>query len=102
MIRFAQTCEAIAATTAKLEKVERLAEYLRSLDDADLQAAARFFTGSPFAARDSRSLALGGRTMLAAAKNVWRLDDDSLRAAYRDTGDFGAALGALVHPATDL
>jgi ATP-dependent DNA ligase len=102
MIRFAQTSEAIAATPAKLEKVEHLAGYLRSLEDADLQAAARFFTGNPFAARDSRSLALGGRTVLAAAKNVWKLDDGALRAAYRDTGDFGAALGALVHPATDL
>jgi len=52
MIGFAQTCEAVAATPSKLEKIRLLGEYLATLDDGDLSAAARFFTGNPFAARD--------------------------------------------------
>ena len=46
----------IASRPGKLEKVAVLAEYFRSLGDADLLAAARFFTGTPFAARDRRTL----------------------------------------------
>ena len=45
MERFARTAEAIAARPGKLDKIAVLAEYFGTLDDADLVAAARFFTG---------------------------------------------------------
>jgi len=102
MIRFAQTCAAIAARAGKLEKIAILADYLRSLEDADLQAAARFFTGNPFAARDERSLGIGWRTIVEAAKRAWDIGDGQLAAGYREHGDLGAALGPLVRPAMDL
>lgn len=101
MERFAKTAQAIAARPGKLDKIALLAEYLRSLDDADLIAAARFFTGRPFAARDHRTLNLGGRTLVEVARRVWRFDDDVLAQAYRTTGDLGAALGSLVRPPAD-
>ncbi|HEY2474582.1 MAG TPA: ATP-dependent DNA ligase [Candidatus Cybelea sp.] len=101
MERFALTAQRIGATPAKLEKVAELAEYFRSLDDADLVAAARFFTGTPFAARDHRKLSVGGRAVVEAARRVWDFDDTALRAAYRGTGDLGAALGQLVRPPND-
>ncbi|HEY6486160.1 MAG TPA: ATP-dependent DNA ligase [Candidatus Cybelea sp.] len=96
MERFALTAQLIGSTSAKLEKVAALAHYLRSLDDADLVAATRFFTGTPFAARDRRKLSVGGRAIVEAARRVWRFDDAALEAAYRATGDLGAALGRLV------
>jgi DNA ligase-1 len=99
--RFAQTAQQIAAHPAKLEKVALLAEYLGSLDDADLVAAARFFTGRPFAARDHRTLSLGGRTLVEVARRVWGFDDAALGQAYRTTGDLGTALGSLVRPPPD-
>lgn len=102
MIAFALACAAIAATASKLEKIALVAEYLRGLDDADLAPAARFFTGNPFASADQRSLGLGGRTLVAAAHVAWGVDGDALRAAYRATGDLGAALGPLVRPPADL
>ncbi|MGZ3516610.1 MAG: ATP-dependent DNA ligase [Vulcanimicrobiaceae bacterium] len=102
MIRFAQTCAAIAQRPGKLEKIALVAEYLQSLEDADLAPAARFFTGNPFAARDSRSLALGGRTIVAAARRVWGFGEGALSRAYREHGDLGDALGTLVRPATTL
>ncbi len=102
MIRFGQTCAAIAARPGKLEKIAILAEYLRSLEDDDLQAAARFFTGNPFAARDERSLGIGWRTIVAAAKRAWDAGEGQLAAGYREHGDLGAALGPLVRPAMDL
>jgi len=98
MVRFGQTCAAIAARPGKLEKIAILAEYLRSLDDADLSAAARFFTGNPFAARDERSLGIGWRTIVEAAKHAWNIGEGELAAGYREHGDLGAALGPLVRP----
>ena len=102
MLAFAQTCAAIAATAAKLEKIALVAAYLRELEDADLAPAARFFTGNPFAHADERSLGLGGRTLVAAAHQAWGVSNDALRAAYRETGDLGASLGPFVRPSNDL
>jgi DNA ligase 1 len=102
MIAFAAACDAIAATPAKLAKVARLAAYLVTLDDADLAAAARFFTGNPFAAAEQRSLSVGGRTLTAAAETVWGVLGAELGQAYRGTGDLGSALARFVRPPLDL
>lgn len=102
MIRFAQAAEAVGATASKLEKIRVLGEYLATLDDGDLAAAARYFTGNPFAARDQRSLAIGGRTILAAAEAVWGFTDAQLGSSYREQGDLGAALAPFVRPAPTL
>jgi ATP-dependent DNA ligase I len=102
MIEFARTCRRVSETPGKNDKIALLGEYLRTLSHDDLTAAARFFTGNPFAQRESRTLAVGSRTLIEAARNVWGVDDAALRAGYRATGDLGAALGPLVCPAVDL
>ncbi len=101
MERFARTAERIAGEPAKLAKIALLADYFRGLDDDDLAAAARFFSGAPFAARDRRTLALGGRTIVEVARRVYGFDDEALVQNYRSTGDLGAAIGALVRPLSD-
>ena len=102
MQRFGQTCEAIAATASKLEKIRLLGDYLAALDDLDLEAAARYFTGNPFAAREQRSLAIGGRTIVTAAQHAWGFADAALSVSYREHGDLGAALAPFVHPPATL
>ncbi len=102
MIAFAQTCASIARTSGKLDKIALVAGYLAGLGDADLAAAARYFSGNPFAQREERTLAIGGRTLVCAAKAVWGIDDAALAAGYAATGDLGAALGPLLRPAADL
>ncbi len=102
MIAFARTCAAVAATSGKLEKVAILAAYLRGLDDANLIAAARFFTGNPFAAREQKQLSIGGRTIVEAAQHVWGVTDAQLRAGYREHGDLGDALGPHLREPVDL
>jgi DNA ligase-1 len=96
MTGFAAVCDAVAATPAKSLKIERLAAYLRTLAPADLAAAARFLTGKPLAAADDRKLAVGGRTILNAARKAWAVDDAALSAGYREKGDLGEALGPLL------
>ncbi len=101
MERFAAAAEQIASRPAKLEKIALLAAYLQTLDDADLPAAARFLSGAPFAARDRRTLSIGGRTIVEVARRVWGFDDAALERGYRATGDLGAALGSLVSAPRD-
>ena len=101
MRRFAYVANAVAARNGKLDKVALIADYLASLDDADVEAAARFFTGNPFAARDQRSLNLGYRAIISAAQTMWGFDSSELSQSYRQTGDLGTALGPLMRePAT--
>ncbi len=102
MRHFAHAARRVAAQRGKLEKVAIIAEYLRTLDDDDLVAAARFFTGTPFAARDERSLNLGGRTIAAVAGRIWNFERARLAEQYRESGDLGTAIGTLVRPALDL
>ncbi len=96
MIAFARTCDDIARTRAKTLKVERLADYIRALSAQDLRAAVRFLSGNPLAAHDERKLAIGGRTLIAAARNVWNPSDEELATAFRATGDLGDALAWIV------
>jgi DNA ligase 1 len=102
MIAFARTCAAVAGTSGKLEKVAILATYLRELGDDDLRAAARFFTGNAFAARDQKQLSIGGRTIVEAAQHVWGVTDAQLRAGYGEHGDLGDALGPRLREPVDL
>ena len=89
MIGFAEVCDAVAATPAKLLKTERLAAYFRRLEPADLEPAARFLTGNPLPAYDHRKIAIGGRAIVAAARELWGLAGSELSLAYRGTGDLG-------------
>lgn len=102
MKRFAQVCAEIAARPGKNEKIAILARYLQSLDDPDLQAVSRFFTGNPFAARDERSLGIGWQSILAAARRAWDVPEDELASSYGEHRDLGAALGPFVRPSFDL
>jgi DNA ligase-1 len=99
---FAAICDAVAATPAKNEKVALLAAHFATLSPEDLAPTARFLTGDPLAARDERRLAIGSRTILAAARRVWDVDDAALSHAYRMTGDLGEALSRLRREPRDL
>ena len=87
---FASTANAIAATTKKSEKERLLAEYLRSLDDASLERAAVFFSGSPFPRRDERVAGVGGAAIGdAVAEATGRTHDEVWEPwpKYADPGD---------------
>jgi len=102
LIAFATACDDIAATSAKSAKVERLGAYFRSLSGTNLVAAARFLSGNPLAAHDDRKVAIGGRTLVAAARKLWDRTDDEITAAYRLTGDLGESLASIAREPADL
>ncbi|MGB8463489.1 MAG: ATP-dependent DNA ligase [Terrimicrobiaceae bacterium] len=89
--RFCQVCEAVRQATGKLEKVRRLAEYLRSLDERELPLAATWLTGRPFAQRDDHPLNLGGAVIRRALLAASGLAEAELRAISRRYNDSGKA-----------
>jgi DNA ligase-1 len=87
---FTATANAIAATTKKSEKERILAEYLRSLDDASLERAAVYFSGSAFPRREERVAGVGGAAIgEAVAEATGRSPEEiwSVWEKYADAGD---------------
>ena len=95
---FAATCEAIAATTKKTEKVRILADYLRrrTLDEAAVSAV--FFSGRPFPAWEETTLNVGGSLLWQVLRELTGKPDIALTAAYRRHGDLGSAAYDLLLP----
>jgi DNA ligase-1 len=86
---FAQTAEAVAATTKKLEKAALLGAYFHTLDDADLVRAARYFAGHQFALNDARTTNVGTNLLRDVLTDVTGLDTENLRPRYVRLGDSG-------------
>jgi DNA ligase-1 len=94
--RFAQLCDALAATSSKLQKRALVSEYLSSLDDAAASLAATWLIGRAFPESDPRILGVGGSVLSAALLQLTGLPDSALTAAYRLHGDLGSAARDLL------
>ncbi|HEY2614497.1 MAG TPA: MBL fold metallo-hydrolase RNA specificity domain-containing protein, partial [Chthoniobacterales bacterium] len=93
---FANVGEAIAATPAKLEKVRLLAEYLRTLNPAQLPIASIYFTGKPFPQNDLRTVQVGWAVVHRALIGATKLSEAEFRRIASSHGDAGkTALEAL-------
>jgi DNA ligase-1 len=86
---FAETAEAIAATTKRNEKAALLGRYLATLEDADLALAARFFSGQIFPLWDQRTTNVGGSALLTAMSAVTGMSRDDITARLVARGDLG-------------
>ena len=85
----AETMEAVAQTSRKLEKVARLADYFHTLDDGSLRTACTFLTGAAFPAGDARQLNVGWAALVEALQSLTGADDEALHDAYLRHGDLG-------------
>ncbi len=93
---WAATCEALGATTKKLEKRALLAAYLYSLATADAARAVLYVAGQPFAEVDRRRLNVGGALLSKAVARRSGADPQAMTLAFRRHGDIGAAAGELI------
>jgi len=92
---FCNTANAIAATTKKSEKERLLADYFVSLDDASLERAAVFFSGSPFPRKDQRAAGVGGAALGDALVEVTGRPADEIWSSWRQYGDAGDTAATL-------
>jgi DNA ligase-1 len=86
---FASVGEAIAATTAKLEKIRLLADYLGGLTSEQLPIASLYFTGRAFAQSDLRTLQVGWAIIFRALQTATNIDDEELHRIASAHGDAG-------------
>src|SRR5258706_8358291 len=87
--RFAETAEAVSATTKKLAKAALLGEYFQQLPDDDLARAARYFAGQQFALSDARTTNVGGSILGEALCTATGAAPESLGPRYARWGDGG-------------
>jgi DNA ligase 1 len=90
MLAFSQLCEAIAATTKKLEKVRLVAEFLRKAEIDEAALAALYLCGTPFPRREERVLSIGFSLLLRAVASIAPADQQQIAPALRHHGDLGA------------
>jgi DNA ligase-1 len=96
---FAETAEAIAATTKKLEKAAILGGYLKTLSDADLNRATRYFSGHQFAQSDSRTTNVGGSIISNALSEATGFSSEDLYPRYVRLGDPGELAAEIIKEA---
>ena len=92
MRRWSELAERVAATTRTSEKTALLAEYLPTLDAAELPIAVVFMSGRAFAEADQRATGLGWATMAGAIAEVAGVERDALGEAYDRYSDLGRAV----------
>jgi DNA ligase 1 len=86
---FANVGDAIGATSAKLDKIGLLADYLRTLTSEQLPIATTYFTGRPFAQSDPRILQVGWAVIFRALQETTRIDDAEFHQIAGKYGDAG-------------
>jgi ATP-dependent DNA ligase I len=91
MQRLAQTCEAIAATKKKNEKVRIVADYLHSRTIEEAAVSAVFLSGRGFPAYEEKTLQVGGTMLWAVVREISGKSDAEMSQAYRKYGDLGSA-----------
>jgi len=96
MRRWSELAERVASTTRTSEKTRLLAEYLRTLDQAELPIAVVFLTGRPFPEADQRATGIGWATIANAVARVTGSDRADLAAAYDRFSDISAAVGDVL------
>src|SRR5215472_6866109 len=98
MQQFFQTCEAIGATTKKLQKTALLAEYLKLCAINEAAISALFLSGRPFPAWEETTLQIGGRWLWRIIAELSGKEESELTAWYRRSGDLGTVASDVLPP----
>jgi DNA ligase-1 len=96
MRRFVETCDAVAATAKKTEKIQIVSEYLKALSRDDAARAAVFLTGRAFPRREEKVLGIGGSSLARLVTGLAREKAEELWKIYRKHGDLGDAAEELL------
>src|SRR5688500_5275206 len=92
---FSRVANEIGATTKKSVKERILADYLVTLDDASLERAVVFFSGSPFPRREQRVTGVGWSTIADAVAMATGKSLEELWEIYPKYADLGVAVAEL-------
>jgi len=90
VLHFARTCDAVAATTKKLEKTALVADYLRTTLLSEAAPAVIFLSGRPFPASEEATLQVGGALLWRVIGELSGKSEAELTEIYRRHGDAGS------------
>src|SRR5258708_1766674 len=96
MRKLAESCEAIAATTKKLQKTAIVAEYFKSRTTDEAAVSAVFLSGRAFPAWEETTLQVGGSLLWRVVAELSGKPEAALTAVYRKHGDLGAVAGEVL------
>ncbi len=96
MRKLAEICEAISATTKKLQKTTIVADYFQSCTTDEAAASSVFLSGRAFPAWEETTLQVGGSLLWRVMAELSGKDEADLTAAYRKHGDLGSVAGEVL------
>jgi DNA ligase-1 len=96
MREFAETCEAIAATSKKLLKTAIVADFLKSRTVDEAAASSVFLSGRAFPAWEETTLQVGGTLLWRVVAELSGKDESDLTAVYRAQGDLGSVAAQVL------
>ena len=96
MRKLAETCEAITATTKKLQKTTIVADYFKSRTADEAAVSAVFLSGRAFPAWEETTLQVGGSLLWRVVAELSGKDEAALTASYRKYGDLGSVAGEVL------
>jgi DNA ligase 1 len=91
MKRFVELCDAVCATTKKLEKVRLVGEYLATLPVEEAPLASLFLTGRAFPRTEEKVLGVGPSSLYRLVSELTGKAGNELSQIYRRYGDLGDA-----------
>ncbi|MCW4020032.1 MAG: ATP-dependent DNA ligase [Candidatus Bathyarchaeota archaeon] len=90
-----ELCERLSATTKRTLKTDMAADFLKHLDDDEVEPAISMLLGHAFPRWDQRTLDVSWATLSGIIKRLTRTSWREFSAAFRETGDIGAATQAV-------
>jgi DNA ligase-1 len=87
---FVEVCELVRQTSSKNAKVAAIAQYLKGIDDASLQPAVLFLSGTAFPKGSGIVLNVGFNTIMRSLSEIARLEPGDIQKIYLKHGDMGA------------
>src|SRR2546425_1564167 len=98
MRNLAETCERIAGTTKKLEKIAIVADYLKSRTSEEAAVSAVFLSGRAFPVWEETTLQVGGSLLWRTGHALSGKSEEELTAAFRRQGDLGSGAAEGLPP----
>ena len=87
--------EALGATTKRLEKTDILADFLKKVEEDDLEKITLMALGSVFPSWSEEEQGIGDKLVMKAVGDAVGVSVDAVEDAIRDEGDIGAAAEKL-------
>jgi len=91
----AEICEKLSSTTKRNQMTDAAAEFLKVLDDDEVEPAVSMMLGRAFPKWDQRTLDVNWATLSSTIERLTKTDWKEFSAVFRETGDVGSAVQAV-------